>query len=176
MEMESARPGGAQTASQALQTGFQEHHIGHHLIELYDAYVRFLRNQTQSKLMSLNLTQWRTLTFIRFNPDRTQRTLSTAVGIDPSSMTPIVDFFESKRWVRRHKSTTNRSAYGLRMTPAGLKAYRVVEREIAHTEKLFAQLLGQEECVRLSSSLHRLHERLEREPAPEKTRKRKPRS
>jgi DNA-binding MarR family transcriptional regulator len=160
------------TATSDLHTGFQENHIGHHLIELYDAYVRYLRNQTQSKLMSLNLTQWRTMTFIRFNPDRTQRALSTAVGIDPSSMTPIVDFFEAKRWVRRHKSKTNRSAYGLRMTTAGLAAYRVVEREIGHAEKMFAQILGEEECGRFSVSLQRLHERLGRKPAPEKPAKR----
>jgi DNA-binding MarR family transcriptional regulator len=160
--MESDKTTGSRVQPGAMQTGFPEQHIGHHLIELYDAYVRFLRNQTQSKLMSLNLTQWRTLTFIRFNPDRTQRALSIAVGIDPSSMTPIIDFFESKRWVRRHQSKTNRSAYGLQLTAAGLKAYRVVEREIGHTEKIFAQLLGQDECRRLASSLQQLHARLER--------------
>jgi DNA-binding MarR family transcriptional regulator len=177
IEMQSEKSADAERdGAEALDSGFQERYVGHHLIELYDAYVRFLRGQTQSKLMNLNLTQWRTLTFIRFNADRTQRALSTAVGIDPSSMTPIVDFFESKGWVRRHQSKTNRSAYGLRMTPAGLKAYRVVEKEIGQTEKIFVQTLGATESNRFSASLQRLHERLERKPQPERPARRSART
>lgn len=134
---------------------------GHWLIELYDMYVRFLSNQTHSKLMNLNLTQWRTLTLIRGTPDQTQRAVASAVGIDPSSMTPIIDLFEGKGWVRRHKSTSNRSAYGLRMTPAGLKAYRLVENEIARTDLLFAKQLGAQNHKRLIGMLKKLHDTLE---------------
>jgi hypothetical protein len=39
-------------------------------------------------------------------------------------------------------------------------------------EKLFAQLLGQEECARLSRNLQKLHARLEGEPMPEKSTRR----
>jgi DNA-binding MarR family transcriptional regulator len=153
-------------ASDSLHAGVQERNVGHHLIELYDVYVRFLRSRTHSKLMNLNLTQWRTLTYIRFNPDRTQRALSTAVGIDPSSMTPIVDFFEGKNWVRRHKSATNRSAYGLRMTAAGLKAYQLIEREMSRSEALFAQILGAGDRNRLVALLQNLHDNLALELSP----------
>jgi DNA-binding MarR family transcriptional regulator len=150
----------AQEPADSLHAAVQGENVGSHLIELYDVYVRFLRMRSHSKLMNLNLTQWRTLTFIRFNPGRTQRVLSTAVGIDPSSMTPIVDFFEAKGWVKRHKSSANRSAYGLRMTAAGLKAYRQIEREIGHLEKVFETILGSGERNKLVTLLAQLREKL----------------
>jgi DNA-binding MarR family transcriptional regulator len=134
--------------------------IGHQLIEFYDVYVRFLSSRTRSKLMKLNLTQWRTLSFIRFNPNKTQRALSTAVGIDPSSMTPIIDFFEGKRWVRRRQSPTNRSAYELRLTAAGLKAYQKVESEINELEEIFTQVLGADKRDQFAAGLMKLHDQL----------------
>jgi DNA-binding MarR family transcriptional regulator len=161
------RAEGAGEESDSLHAGAQERYAGYHLIEMYDVYVRYLRSRTHSRMMNLNLTQWRTLTFIRFNPDRTQRALSTAAGIDPSSMTPIVDFFEAKGWVRRHKSTTNRSAYGLRMTPAGMKAYQLIEREIGKTDERFAQILGQADRNKLLALLRKLRESLASELAPQ---------
>jgi DNA-binding MarR family transcriptional regulator len=150
----------------SLNSGFRDEHVGHQLIELYDMYVRFLRTTTHSKLMNLNLTQWRTLTLIRYNPNQTQRTLATAVRIDPSSMTPIVDFFEKKRWVRRRRSLVNRSAYGLQITAAGRKAYRLIEVETSHAEQLIASVLSAAGRRQLTATLRRLHTRLELATAP----------
>jgi len=143
-----------------LSPSEQQQSVGYCLIELYDIYVRFLTNQTHSRLMNLNLTQWRTLTSIRVNPGQTQRAIASQVGIDPSSMTPIIDVFETKGWVKRHKSPNNRSAYGLHMTPGGLKAYEIVHREIAHTDQLFAELLGSQNNRRLVTTMQKLHNTL----------------
>lgn len=145
----------------SLMPGNQEQTVGYQLIELYDIYVRYLTNQTHSKLMNLNLTQWRTLTLIRRNPGQTQRAAATAVGIDPSSMTPIIDVFESKGWVKRQKSPSNRSAYGLHMTAGGIKAYDTVEREISHTEQMFITELGSQNHKNLVSTLQKLHDALQ---------------
>jgi DNA-binding MarR family transcriptional regulator len=145
--------------------------VSANLIELYDLYVRLLTRRTHSRMMALNLTQWRTLTLIRFNPGRTQRSLATVVGVDPSSMTPIVDFFEQKRWVRRHRSATNRSAHALRMTPTGLKAYRLVENEMGQLERLFVRLLGAPDRSDLVRLMRRLRERLATELAAHPSRK-----
>lgn len=155
-----------------LSSGFRDEYVGHQLIELYDMYVQFLRTTTGSKLMNLNLTQWRTLTLIRFNPDQTQRTLAAAVRIDPSSMTPIIDFFEAKRWVRRRPSSTNRSAYGLHMTAAGRKAYRLIEAEALHAEQLFSSVLSSAGRKKLTATLRQLHGRLALATMPQAPRKR----
>jgi DNA-binding MarR family transcriptional regulator len=144
----------------SLSAGEHEGHVGHHLVELYGVYVGLLQSETHSKLMDLNLTQWRILTLIRFNADQTQRLLSQTVGIDPSSMTPIIDLFERKRWVRRIKSPSNRSAYGIRMTASGLKAYAQIDRGIKDLEKRITAHLGEPNRNKLCELLCRLHQGL----------------
>jgi len=139
-----------------LSFGTHEDYAGHHLTECYHAYVQLLTAKTHSKLMSLNLTQWRTLQFIRYNPGRTQRALADAAGVDPSSMTPIIDYFERYRWVRRKKSKVNRSAYGIEMTDSGLKAYDLIHIEILNTEKRISAVLGAKEAKELTQVLARL--------------------
>jgi DNA-binding MarR family transcriptional regulator len=155
-----------EAVADCLHAGEQEKNAGYHLVELYDVYVRLLQSRTHSNLMNLSLTQWRMLTLIRFNPDRTQRTLSRAVGIDPSTMTPLIDLFETKGWVRRHQSATNRSAYNLRMTAAGARAYRQIEREMAHAEKLIRDLLGESDRQMLLALLRTLRAGIARQMAP----------
>jgi len=146
-----------------LSFGAHDEDVGQNLIELYDTYLKLLSSRTHSKLMALNLTQWRTLTLIRYNPDQTQRTLSRAVGIDPSSMTPIIDFFEKKTWVRRLDSKDNRSAYRIRMTPVGTQAYNQIAREMKRSEELFASLVGKSARQELAGLLGRLRTALKTE-------------
>lgn len=136
--------------------GVLEKYVGHNLTELYNAYVRLLTTKTHSRIMSLNLTQWRTLQYIRYNPDQTQRALSDVVGIDPSSMTPIIDLFESKKWVRRNRSKLNRSAYSIAMTSSGLEAYENIHQEIRNTEKLIVSTLGERDAAKLNDLLLQL--------------------
>jgi DNA-binding MarR family transcriptional regulator len=71
-------------------------------------------------------------------------------------MTPIIDFFETKRWLRRHNTPSNRSAYAVRLTPAGLRAYKVIEREMGEMEQRFARLLGKKNSMQLVDLLQKL--------------------
>ena len=150
------QPRKASNNANKLSFGAHEEYVGHNLTESYNAYVQLLTTKTHSRLMSLNLTQWRTLQFIRYNPGQTQRTLADAVAIDPSSMTPIIDHFEKNKWVRRKKSKTNRSAYGIEMTPSGLEAYDQIHIEVRNTEKLISAILGDTGANKLSVLLARL--------------------
>jgi DNA-binding MarR family transcriptional regulator len=140
-----------------LSVGDKLDSIGYNLVELYDMYLRLLGTRSDSRLLELNMTQWRTLMLIRFNPDQTQRALSVAIGIDPSSMTPIIDLFEKKGWVRRHDAKDNRSAYHIRMTPQGSMVYDQVELEIGHMEDMIRQRLGVQAHRTLVKLLRRLH-------------------
>jgi DNA-binding MarR family transcriptional regulator len=159
--MRIARKGGATEESKTkLSVGNQSGSFGYQLIEVYNTYVKFLEARTASKMISLNLTQWRTLTRIRFNADQTQKVLADAVGIDPSSMTPIIDLFEKRGWVTRNESRGNRSAYSIRMTRAGTRAYSLLEGDIEDAERLIGQLLGAAEHEAGSRMLAHLHSRL----------------
>lgn len=141
-----------------MSIGDEEKFVGYELIEMYNLYLQLLQSKTRSRLMNVNLTQWRTLMSIRFSPDQSQSKLSRTVGIDPSSMTPIIDFFEYKGWVKRHRSAHNRSAHCIRMTPKGAKAYAEIEKEIINAEALFTELLGEKDRTKLYNLLHRLTE------------------
>jgi len=147
----------------ALTAGKQEDFIGHSLWEVYFYYVKLLTARTHSSMMDLNLTQWRTLTFIRYNPDQTQNNLARAVGIHPSSMTPIIDLFERRNWIRRLTSKGNRSAHGIRMTRAGLRAYGKVYAELKKAETRILAGLGARDRKKLNELLHRVRAHLETE-------------
>lgn len=116
--------------------------IGYNLMELFSSYDRLLQSRTGSPLHELNITQFRTLTTIRFNPGQTQQAVASHVGIDPSSMTPVVNRLEARGWVERRQSPLNRSAYALHVTPLGLTAYRRVEREVAAVDDIVGEILG----------------------------------
>ncbi len=151
--------GRKQTAGFAAH--LHENNVGHNLTEAYYAYVQLLTSKTYSPVMTINLTQWRTLKLIRNNSGQTQRKLSDAVGIDPSSMTPIIDFFERKKWVKRKKSSANRSAYGIEMTQSGIKAYDKIQEEVSRTESKIQDLLGERDTKRLVKLLDRLQQGLD---------------
>ena len=76
-------------------------------------------------------------------------------------MTPIIDLFERKKWVRRKKSSLNRSAYGIAMTPSGLKAYDKIHLEIKKTEKLIHSILGDHDANNINELLTKLKKGLE---------------
>ena len=78
-------------------------------------------------------------------------------------MTPIIDFFEKKTWVRRLDSKDNRSAYQIRMTPVGTQAYNQIAREMKRSEELFASLVGKSARQELAGLLGRLRTALKAE-------------
>lgn len=149
--------------------------MAHCVLELMNAFHRYTEGQTHSVMTSLNTTQWRTLLLIRYNPDQTQQILARHVGITPASMTSIVDLLEHRGWVRRHPSPTNRSAYGLRMTPAGMRTYRRIERELTATERLCARIMGPGGLAKLAPLMIKLRDGLNQACALQ-AQKRTPRS
>ena len=155
----------------SLSTGSLEGTIGYSVLELMNAYHRLVEGQTHSALGSLNTTQWRTLIAICFNPDQTQQALARHVRISPASMTPIIDLLEQKGWVRRHPSKVNRSAYGLRMTASGMRAFRKQELMVQRSEMLCANILGTPARAELASLMLKLRDGLN-EACAASTRKR----
>lgn len=150
-------------AGPELSAGLQERNVGYNLIRTYDLYVRYLKTRTRSRLMNLSLTQWRTLTFIRFNPGQRQRALSTAVGIDPSTMSPIIDSLERKGWVRREGDRQNRSAYEIHLTESGAEAYKEIEAEMTSFEKMLTRSSSDQVRRALADSLKTLHDTMAHE-------------
>jgi len=144
----------------SLSAGAQETNVGYNLIRTYDLYVRYLKTRTRSRMMDISLTQWLTLTFIRFNPLQRQRALSAAVGIDPSTMSPIIDTLERKGWVRREGDKRNRSAYGIALTESGAETYDLIAAEMEIFEKMIAGKNGEAARKSVAAALKSVQEAL----------------
>jgi DNA-binding MarR family transcriptional regulator len=134
--------------------------IGYNLMELFSVYDRILQSRTGSPLHVLNITQFRSLAAIRFNPGQTQQAVARHVGIDPSSMTPVINLLESRGWVVRRQSPLNRSAYALHVTAKGLSAFRRVEKEVKAVDDIVGEILGATARREFAELMHRLERQL----------------
>jgi DNA-binding MarR family transcriptional regulator len=75
------------------------------------------------------------LVIIEQNPGLTQTRLGEILGIARSGVMLLVDFHESEGFVARVPSTTDRRAYGLRITPAGRRRLAEVKRLVREADR-----------------------------------------
>lgn len=95
------------------------------------------------------------LYLIDHNPGCSQSAVARAVGLDRSSLVPILTRFERRGWITRDASTQDGRAYALALTGAGRKKLDKVFKQVSTLEKRIANGLGdggQRQMLRL---LHR---------------------
>jgi DNA-binding MarR family transcriptional regulator len=84
------------------------------------------------------------LVLIEANPGITQSRLALAVGLDRSTMVPVLDDFESRGLVERRRGADRRTN-GLRVTVAGKRFIGGAKRRIAaHEQRMFGALSARE--------------------------------
>ena len=80
------------------------------------------------------------LVLIEANAGLTQSRLAEAVGLDRSTMVPVLDEFERREMVERRRGEDRRTN-GLWLTPAGKRFLARVKRRIAaHEQRMFGGL------------------------------------
>lgn len=95
------------------------------------------------------------LYLIARNPGCSQSAVARAVGLDRSSLVPILTRFERRGWITREPSTEDGRAYALALTGAGRKKLDKVFKQVSTLEKRISNGLGdggQRQMLRL---LHR---------------------
>lgn len=92
------------------------------------------------------------LALIEANPGVTQSELARAVGLDRSTMVPLLDGFEKRRVVERRRGADRRTN-GLWLTQAGKRLVVEIKRRIAAHEKRIAAGLSREERTQLLALL-----------------------
>jgi len=95
------------------------------------------------------------LVLIEANAGITQSRLAEAVGLDRSTMVPVLDEFERRELVERRRGEDRRTN-GLWLTPAGRRFLARVKRRIAaHEQRMFGGLsaLEREQLLVLLSRL-----------------------
>jgi DNA-binding MarR family transcriptional regulator len=97
------------------------------------------------------------LSLANANSGIAQIDIATQLGIDKASVVALIDRLESQRWVVRKRSTEDRRRQEIFLTPAGVKAYRALKKEMIAHERKFVDRFTDGERKQLISLLQRLH-------------------
>lgn len=90
------------------------------------------------------------------NPDRTQSAIAKAVGLDRSSLVPILNRFEKNGWVQRIPSRGDKRAHALRLTRAGERKVRDLYATVSSLEARISDELGDAGQKTMLDFLHRI--------------------
>ncbi|WOK37983.1 MarR family transcriptional regulator [Sphingomonas sp. C3-2] len=115
-------------------------YIGFHLRRAQDVSFQAFSRRVDSS--DLNAGHFTILAIIQENPGLNQTALSLATGRDKSTLTPALKGLEAQGYVARTRSTTDRRAYHLGLTPEG-ESYlaRLKVHALAH-DKLLDEIVG----------------------------------
>jgi DNA-binding MarR family transcriptional regulator len=92
--------------------------------------------------------QFGTLALIAANPGLSQTALGTALGIDRSSVVPLIDKLEGRRLVERAPHPRDRRSHALRLTREGEALFEIARDAVArHEAHIFAPLAPAEREV-----------------------------
>jgi len=98
------------------------------------------------------------LYLIAQNPGRTQSAIAKAVGLDRSSLVPILNRFEKHGWVQRVPSEGDKRAHALRLTRAGERKMRDLREKVLSQEDLISDALGEDGQKAMLDYLRRIQD------------------
>jgi DNA-binding MarR family transcriptional regulator len=114
--------------------------LGFRLRRLQNQLARDFRARTRE--WKLRAGQFSALEIIAANPGISQTNLSREVGLDKSVMVALIDDMESRGWVARGRSETDRRHYRLLITPAGQDAVDQLFVDLQITESTGLQAVS----------------------------------
>ncbi len=96
------------------------------------------------------------LVLIRDNPGLSQSTLGAALGVDRSTVVPLIDRLETRALVIRAPSPRDRRSHALQLSPAGSQLLVQAERRVRDHEAAVAHRLSDGERQTLLDLLARI--------------------
>jgi DNA-binding MarR family transcriptional regulator len=97
------------------------------------------------------------LVLVDRNAGLSQMALARALGIDRSTLVPILDRLQARGLLMRHRSPTDGRTHALALTPAGEKALGRFTRLVRAHEKRIASGLSSAETRSLIELLEKVH-------------------
>jgi DNA-binding MarR family transcriptional regulator len=97
------------------------------------------------------------LVLVDRNAGLSQMALARALGIDRSTLVPILDRLQERGLLMRHRSPTDGRTHALALTPAGEKALARFARLVRAHEKRIASQLSAAEIRVLIDLLEKVH-------------------
>jgi DNA-binding MarR family transcriptional regulator len=98
------------------------------------------------------------LYLIAQNPGRTQSAIAKAVGLDRSSLVPILNRFEKHGWVQRIPSEGDKRAHALRLTRAGERKMRDLRDKVMSLEDRISDAIGEDGQKAMLDYLRRIQD------------------
>lgn len=146
-------------SDRALDFGELDTFVGFQLHRARNAAATALRRLIAPEAMP---GQFPILYLIARNPGQTQSAIAGAVGLDRSSLVPILNRLEKRGWVRRVPSRDDGRAHALELTEAGQRQLKVLYDLITSLEaRISAELGGEAEQKTMLELLHRFRRALE---------------
>jgi DNA-binding MarR family transcriptional regulator len=97
------------------------------------------------------------LVLVERNTGLSQMALARALGIDRSTLVPILDRLQGRGLLVRHRSPSDGRTHALALTPAGEKALARFTRLVRSHEKHIASALSAAEISTLIDLLNKVH-------------------
>ncbi len=95
---------------------------------------------------------------------QTQQQLADALGIHRNNMVGLIDEMEAAGWVRRHRSTKDRRAFEVRLTPAGHALVSRVNQLIPALDDTLGHGLQADQRDKLVALLKQIAQTLDLDP------------
>ena len=114
-----------------------------------------IREMTEKSLKPLGVTpkQYGVLAAIYFEGTSTQRSVSSMLKIDRTTMVQLTETLEAGKWVVRADHPEDRRCYMLNLTPAGVRLFRKAHDLVLNVEREFLRPLSSLERQSLRSCL-----------------------
>lgn len=144
-----------QDAEKEAELGRLGMFLGFRLRRLQNQLSRDFSEKTKS--WEIRQGMFSSLEIISANPGVSQAALSTEVGLDKSAIVPLIDDMESRGWVVRTRSTSDRRRNHLTITDSGRKTLNDLIEQMTHTEARALATLTAEERAVVSAALDKVY-------------------
>lgn len=142
----------------AVNVGALEGNVGFHLRL---ASIAMERSRKRSTGRDIPMGQFPVLLIIKLNPKATQTAIARAVGLQRSSLVPVLKKLEQYGWIERAEDRDDRRANRVRLTAKGNAACAEALEDVTMIEGLAHEKLGARRYERLVELLRLLREVLD---------------
>lgn len=150
----SSKPSLPAPAGDEVDFGALPGYVGFNLRQAQTASFRHLGRVSRD--LDLTPGQFSLLMLLESNPGASQKSISRAVGVDTSTLSPVLDALARRGLLVRRRVARDRRTYALSLAPAGRRALAAMRAHIESQERLMSGALGPGESARFLDMLKRV--------------------
>jgi DNA-binding MarR family transcriptional regulator len=142
-------------AAHGVQFGELNNHLGYFVRRAQ--YWIFKDVNERLKKLRLNVVRYSVLEVIACNPGMSQKSLSSALGIESARLVALLDELQKRRLLLRQRSEQDRRSHELYLTPQGSTTLKEANKAVAAHEEWLLGHLDKEDYVRVLEALSKIN-------------------